>query len=115
MQQKKEDIGGIDGDSSNVLFELRKTFGNGGKDEREITTFYVGTLPERSSKSGIDGVCPCVEGSFFSDRKQLLSAGAGVDGICVFPHVFPQYCEAVGGESVVSRQRDESQKMVSEP
>ena len=25
MQQKKEDIGGIDGDSSNVLFELRKT------------------------------------------------------------------------------------------
>ena len=85
------------------------------QDERKIAALYVGTLRERPSESGADGVRSCADAAFFSGREYLLSAGTGVVRLCVFPYVLPQYCEAVGGEPVVSGQRDEGEKMVSEP
>lgn len=84
------------------------------KNERKIAEIYVGALWQRQIESIFNDRGPCVSGDFLFWRKPFLPVCACFDDLCVFPHVFPEYCQAQCRKPVVSEKRDEGQRLFPE-
>ena len=82
--------------------------------ERKAAAVYVGALRYGSFQSVFDVLRHCMSLNFFFRRRGVLPAGHGSDDIRVFQDVFQEREQALPGESMVSKERDESQELFPE-